>query len=109
MLKSVRIDFTQSTEQSFSHTVRGNTFKVYIKYDILYDRYYLDLDIYKDGYFQPFVRDINLTTGSNLFAPYIGHGTGNLWLIPSNKEHIYKLPTASTIINNFFLLWQYEE
>lgn len=109
MIKYVRIDFTQSREQSFSHIVKGKTFKVYIKYDILFNRYYLDLDIYKDGSFKPLVRDINLTTGVNLFLPYIGYGTGNLYLIPTKRDSYDKLPTASTIISDFYLLWEYKD
>lgn len=109
MVKSVRIDFTKSSEYSFSHTINNNDFKIYIRYNILFDRYFLDIDKFQDGMYKTLVKNVNITTGANILLPYRRYGIGNMYLIPNVDTEYDKLPSADTIIKKWFLFWQYDE
>lgn len=109
MLKTVRIDFTKCSEYSFSHTVNENDFRISIRYSILFDRYFLDLERWEDGVYKPLVYNINLTTGANIFSAYARYGLGILVLIPNNDTQYANLPSADNLVTDWLLVWQYNE
>ena len=102
-----KIDFQTNLSHNFTSVCNGNKLKIHIKYDALNDTYFMDVDKYINSKYENIIAGINLVVGTNLFLQFSHYNLGSMWVVPSKKSFYDKELKASTIINNFFLLWEH--
>lgn len=118
--------FRDNVPYSFTHIIKGTTFKIYLKYDNLADRYYIDIYRLENNEYVPKVYGLYLTTGANIVSQYQYLDLGQLYIVPKTDEYYGFLetgkinvegsiettygsyPTADTIVDGFMMMWQHE-
>lgn len=102
-----QIPFRSNSAYSFTTNAGGSTYKIHIKYDLVKDKYYMDIDKQVGAKWEEFSYGISLTCGTDLLLPYQGYGMGNMFLVPVEKDYYDKEPTAETLISKYILLWEH--
>lgn len=101
------LKFRSNSSYSFTSNCGGNNFRFHIKHCISNDTYFMDIDMYKNGKYEPIISCINLTCGSDLFIPFKRYGLGTLMIIPTDSRFYNKVPQSNTIIDKFIMIWEH--
>lgn len=107
-MRSFQFDFPTNTSHSFIHLANNVYYKLHILYDVSTDSYYMNVDKFIDGNFVNIINAIKLTVGLNLFLQYSYLNLGNFFIIPYSDKYYYYDPSAASIKDNYFIIWEHE-
>lgn len=107
-MNTYQFDFPTNNNYSFIHLANGNYYKLHILYDTLTDSYYMNIDKYIDNKFVNIINSVKLVVGMNLLLQYDYFDIGQIYVIPISDTLYDKDPSAGTIKNGYFILWEHD-
>lgn len=102
-----KFDFPTNVSFNFIHLVNNIQHKIHVLYNSYDDTYYMNIDKFEDGKYKNILNSIRVTLGINLFLQYNYYNLGSFFVIPTTSKVYRNDPKASTIKDNYFILWEH--
>lgn len=105
-----KMKFKSIAPYSFTKSCGKNKFNFHICYSVSDDTYYMDIDMWINGKYEPIAHCIRMSCGTDLFIPYKRFGLGTLFIIPTDSRNVFDNngPTSKTILDRYIIYWEHE-
>lgn len=103
-----KLKFKSNRNYNFITYCNGSRYRFHLKYDVLDDSYYLDIDKLIEDKYSPFIQGIKLNTFVDLFISYKGYNLGTFIVVSTDSRYAYEIPRANTITKYFEIIWEHD-